>query len=199
MLGEKYYSKIVEDLPIDDEAIKAGIKFEDYKQYNTKYIFAATSKLDESYNTVELSDEEKAAAKTAVTDALKKVNEGTEFADIVKDNDTLTTADANFVYEDGSIEKEYQDAAMKLENGAVTDSIIETETGYYIIKMVNNNSSESYDTAVADAVATAEDEGFTAEYNKIKEAYTTTINTKVWDSIKLGNITIVATTESKDK
>jgi foldase protein PrsA len=199
MLGEKYYSKVVEDLAIDNDAIKDSIKFDDYKQYNTEYIFAATSKMDESYNAVELSDEEKAAAKTAVTDALEKVKEGAEFADIVKDNDTLTTADANFVYEDGSMETEYQDAAMKLENGDVTDSIIETETGYYIIKMVDNNSSESYDTAVSDAIATAEDEGFTAEYNKMKEDYTTTINAKVWDSIKLGNITIVATTESEDK
>lgn len=201
MLGEKYYSKVVEDLTIDDKAIKDSIKFEEHKQYNTEYLFVATSKMDESYNTVELTDEEKAAAKTAITDALKKVKDGTTFADIVKDDDTLTTAEANFVYEDGSIDTKYQEAAITLENDAITDSIVEAETGYYIIKMVDNNSSESYDTAVADAIATAEDEGFTTEYNKMKEEYTTTINDKVWDSIKLGNTTIVATTatDSEDK
>ncbi len=197
-LGGKYYNDLIDGFDIDDEGIKAAIKYDDYRQYNTEYLFVPTTKVDENYSSVDLSEEEKAAAKASITAALKKVKAGEEFSAITEEDDTLTTNTLNFKVNDDTVEKAYQEAAIKLENDAYTQNIIETETGYYIIKMVDNNSSEAYDTAVDDEITKAEDAAFETEYDKMKQDYTVTLNNKVWDPIIMGETTIVTSDASAD-
>lgn len=189
-LSGKYYKDLVDSFDIDDDGIKASIKRDDYKQYKTEYLFVPTTKYDENYKSVDLSADEKAAAKTAITAALDKVKAGEEFSKIKEADDKLTSSTLDFVVDDGSAEKEYQEAAMKLDKGAYTTDIIETATGYYIIKMVDNNSSDAYDKEVSTAISKAEDDAFKAEYEKMKKDYKITVNNKVWDPIVIGNITI---------
>jgi foldase protein PrsA len=189
-LSSKYYKDLVDSFKIDDDGIKATIKREDYKQYKTEYLFVPTKKYDENYKSVDLSADEKAAAKTAITAALDKVKAGEEFAKIKEADDKLTSSTLDFVVNDGTAEKEYQKAAMKLDKGAYSTDVIETPTGYYIIKMVDNNATDAYDKAVSDAIAKAEDDAFKAEYEKMKKDYKITVNNKVWDPIVIGNITI---------
>ncbi len=191
-LGGKYYTDLIDGFDIDDEGIKATIKFDDYRQYKTEYLSIPTTKFDESYNSVDLSEEEKAAAKSSITAALEKVKAGKEFSEIKEADDTLTSNTLDFLVSDNAAEKAYKDAAVKLDNDAYTQDIVETDTGYYIIKMVDNNSSEAYDEAVANAISEAEDAAFKTEYEKIKKDYTITVNKEVWDPIIIGNNTIAA-------
>ncbi|QHQ63021.1 hypothetical protein Ana3638_21400 [Anaerocolumna sedimenticola] len=192
MLGGKYYQKIIDGADIDYEGIKSTIKKEDYRQYNTEYLFAPTTKLDDNLKSVELTAEEKEAAKSSITDALAKVKAGEEFSKIVEGNDKLSTSTLNFTANDTTTaEQAYKDAAMKLDKDAYTQDFVETDTGYYIIKMVDNNSTEAYDKAVSDATSKAEQDAFNAEYEKIKKDYKITINTKVWDPIVMGKTTLV--------
>ena len=86
-LADKYYQTVLDDLTVKEDEIKAGIDKETYRQYDTEYLYAATSKYNESYQLEELTDEEKAAAKDAIEQALKDVQAGKAFADIAKDNE----------------------------------------------------------------------------------------------------------------
>lgn len=190
-IANKYYDSVIEGLDIDKDEITATVDKEKYRQYNTEYLYAATTKVDESYNQVDLTDEEKAAAKTAITKALEDVKAGKAFADIVAADDTITTSTLNFVKDDGKADEAYQAAALNLENDAVTDGIIETTSGYYIIKMTDNNSTESYDTAVTDAITQAQNDAFTTKYeNEIKPEFKITVNNEAWDKIVMGETTI---------
>ncbi len=189
ILGEKYYNKMIEDLNLNEEEITATVKKSDYKEYSTEFLFVPTKSYDANKQVVELSDDEKAAAKETLTKALDKVKAGEDFASIVKEDETIETDSLSFIKGDTNVEQEYQDAAMKLANGEYTDSIVETEYGYYIIKMVDNEATTKYEAAVEKAISTAEQEGFDEAYNKIKEDYTVTVNEKVWEPIVLGNVT----------
>ena len=192
IVGGKYYQKIIDDAKLDYDGIKATIKKEDYRQYNTEYLFTPTKKLDANQKSVDLSEEEKAAAKSSLTAALEKVKSGEEFSKIVEGNDKLSTNTLNFTANDTTAaEQAYKDAAMKLADDAYTQDIVETDTGYYIIKMVNSNSTEAYDKAVNDATSKAEQDAFNAEYDKIKKDYKITINTEVWDPIVMGKTTLI--------
>ncbi|WMJ87345.1 peptidylprolyl isomerase [Anaerocolumna sp. MB42-C2] len=199
IVGGKYYQKIIDDAKLDYDGIKATIKKEDYRQYNTEYLFTSTKKLDDNQKSVDLTAEEKAAAKSSLTAALEKVKSGEEFSKIVEGNDKLSTNTLNFTANDTTTaEQAYKDAAMKLADDAYTQDIVETDTGYYIIKMVDSNSTEAYDKAVNDATSKAEQDAFNAEYDKIKKDYKITINTKVWDPIVMGKTTLIPSTPSSN-
>lgn len=193
IIGEKYYNEIIEGLDLNVEEITATVNKADYKEYSTEYLFVPTSSYDASNQVVELSDEEKAAAKDAITEALDKVKAGEEFKTIAEADKSFETDSLSFVKGDTTVEAEYQDAAVKLAKGEYTKSIVETEYGYYIIKMIDTEATTQYDAAVSEALATAEQEGFDAAYNTLKEDYPFTVNEKIWDTIVLGNTTTVAT------
>jgi len=192
MLGEKYYSEVIEGLDINEEEITASIKYEDYRQYDTEFLFVPTTTYDETNNLVDLSEEEIKTAKESIDKALEKVKAGDDFATIVEADPLIETTELSFVYGDGTIESGFQDAAILLENDEITDTVIEAETGYYIIKMINNDSKVSYEAAIADAIASEEETQFNAIYEEILKLYETEVNNTVWDAIKMGETTIVA-------
>lgn len=198
MLGEKYYSEILEGLDINEEEITASVKYEDYRQYDTEYLYVPTASYDETNTLISLSEEEIKAAKESIENALKKVNAGDDFATIIEADPTVQTSELGFVYGDGTIDSEFQDAAILLENGEITDKVIEAETGYYIIKMVDNNSKASYEAAVADAIAQVEEEKFDEVYDELLKLYETEVNNTVWDTIIMGKTTIVATSKTTE-
>lgn len=198
-LAGKYYNDLLDSFEINEDDIKSTINRADYKQYKTEYLFVSTTKFDENNNSVELTDKEKAEAKETINAALKKVKAGKEFSAIAEENDQLLNSTLDFIPDDGTAEEAYQTAALGLENNEFSD-VVETKTGYYIIKMVDNDSSDAYDSAVASAVTQAQQDAFDTEYENLKKDYTITINSKVWDPIVIGNITIISsdstTTES---
>lgn len=186
----KYYQSVIDGLNIKEDDVKATIDRDKYREYDTEYLLAATTKYENS-KTVELSDKEKAAAKASIDKALTEAKAGKSFADIAKEDTTLTTSTLNFVKDDQKAPEEYQTAALKLKNDGITESVVETSYGYFIIKMKDNNSSASYDTAVKDAVTKAQDDAFTTKYeNEIKKDYKITVNQKVWDKVVMGETTI---------
>jgi PPIC-type PPIASE domain. len=197
-IGEKYYNKIIDDLKLDKDAIKKTVDKDKYRQYNTEYLFAATTSYDTNSNIVNLSKDEQAAALASINSALEKVKSGKTFEDIAKDDTTLKTSTRNFVYGDGTAETEYQDAAIKLNKDEYSTDVIKTAYGYYIIKMDDNNATDSYDKAVDSAVQSKETEGFNTEYEKIKKDYTITTEDKIWDAIVIGSTTIVNTSTTEE-
>lgn len=195
IIGQKYYEDLTTGFDIDRDKIASEFNIEDYRQYDTEYVFVATSTYDTSYQIIELSDEEKAVALETITGALEKAKAGESFSDIVAEDETMMTNTISFIYGDTNADVAYEDAAIKLENDEIASSVIETSIGYYIIKMLDNNSTESYDSAVEEAVSLAEEEAFNAEYEVIKKDYTITINNEAWDPIVMGKTTIIADTE----
>lgn len=193
-IAYRYQTDIIDAFDIDDAAITATISKEDNRQYNTEYMLFPTTTTDASGASVAMSDADKKTALKNATAALEKAKAGTAFADIIAKYDGSTTNPLNFVAGDQTADAAYETAALKLKNDEYSE-IVETDAGYYVIKMTDNNSTESYDTAVSNAITTEETTQFNAAYEKMKADYKITVNEKVWDTIVLGNITTAATTK----
>lgn len=189
-LAERYYTFITDGLDIDEKTITDSIIKEDYKQYDTKCLYVANTKYDESYNPIEMTEEEKAKAKSSIESALEKVKAGDEYDAIVAGDETVINNDLSFVKGDQTVPTEYQDAAVALTVGN-NSGIVETTDGYYIIQLVDDSSTESYDKAVADAISAVVTEGFDKEFEVMKKDYEVTINQEVWDTIVMGNTTTI--------
>ena len=76
-----------------------------------------------------------------------------------------------------------------MNNGDISE-IYEAEDGYYIVKMVDNNSSEAYDNEVKSQISTEENKQFEDFYNEIKEKHEYSTNDKALASMQMGNVTL---------
>ena len=76
MLAEKYYTRMTETLGVTKESVRETINKEDYKEYETEYLYLPTTYYDEAYNVCEESAEEIEARKAQMQDYYEQVTEG---------------------------------------------------------------------------------------------------------------------------
>lgn len=193
--AEKYYNSLIDGFGIDEEEIKAEVNQEDYKEYETEYLYLSTSSYDENYQLVERTEEEKAEDYVFIQDVLAKLKAGSTMAELKEANDNLTHTTRTFMEDNETIDATYIEAAIALENGEYSD-IVETKYGYYIILMVDNNCTDSYLAALDDAYGAKVDTEFQKAFAELEVNYTQTINEEVWGPIELGNTIIIVDTEA---
>ncbi len=186
-LGDKYYLEVIKDFDIDTDSIRQDINPEDYREYKTECLYAATV-IRQDQDIIPLGRDELRKSYAALEDALVKIEKGLDFAQIIKEDtdDILTKYSRSFILSDNIPEPEYRDAAILLENGAYSE-IITINYGYYIIHMLDNNSPDRYEQAVEGAVKAEEYRQFEALYNEWKSQYDIRINTEYWDSLVIGS------------
>lgn len=187
VLGDKYRDYLSKDIFIDEKAIRNSIDPEDYREYMTECLFIPTVLFED--NTVSpLSKGEKESAHQLIQRIHSELQGGSGFEELLNQYSSLQYDNRNFVFGDTNVEVDYQKVAKELEKDDYS-SIVSTDYGYYIIHMIDNNSTSRYEQAVEDAIDTEEDKQFTALYNKIKDSYRITINFDYWDTITIGSIT----------
>jgi foldase protein PrsA len=190
-LVDRYHKEKVDSFSIDDEGIKASINYDDYRQYDIQLLKISTKITDESGNSVDMTAEEKAAAKDKLSKLYEDAKKSTDWSTLLpEDEKEITFTEDNFLATDEDFSEDFKKMMMAMENNAVSD-IYETEDGYYIVKMINNNSTESYDNVVKEAITTAEEDEFSKLYSEILAKYKYKINDKELNTITLGNITLV--------
>lgn len=198
-VANMHKNNVVAGLDIDLEAIIAEVKEDDYKQYNTKHLTIGFASYDEEGNVVELTDAEKATAKTTMDNALKDIKDGKTFEEIDTEYEDITLSSSSFL-EDDTQDDAYQNNAIKLENDEISEDVIEAEDGYFIVQMVDNDSKDAYNNAVNDAVSSKQQELYSEKYTEVKKDFTITINEDVWGPISVGHTTInLETQEAESK
>lgn len=107
----------------------------DLNEYDTSHILFKT--VDDSGN--ELSDEEKAKVEEKAKAALARALAGEDFAALAKelseDTGTKENGGQYKMYMDGNTYTEYADAVKNLEVGAITTTLVKSQSGYHIIKL----------------------------------------------------------------
>lgn len=183
-IAEEYQTDLINSFNIDEKAVTATVNKEDYRQYKTAYMYFPKTYVNDSGKYV---DDKETALKDAKA-ALEATKKGIVFDNIVLDYDNAISDTLNFVKGDEYVEEAYENAALNLNNDECSD-VVETVSGYYIIKMLNNDGLEAYEEAVNEAIAVEVEKQLKEYYEKIKKNYKITINQKVWDKIDLDNMT----------
>lgn len=96
------------------------------------------------------SDEEKAAAKAKAEDLIQQLKDGADFAELAKANsaDTGTASNGGKIgpFKRSDMVKEFSTAAYDLKNvGDITETPVQTQFGYHIIKLVSKDEKKSLD------------------------------------------------------
>jgi foldase protein PrsA len=189
-LVTRYRQDIIDSLDIDDEGIKAGIDYDKYRQYDVEYVFLSTEKKDDDDKTVPMDENEKAAALDKINDFHEKALKAEDWSELIpKEEKEVVYREDSFLESDTVFSEDLKAKIIKMENNTIS-GVLEDESGYYFVRMINNNSTESYDDAVKKAITEAENEGFAKVYNEIADKYQYKINTKALRRYKMGNITL---------
>ncbi|MBO5353938.1 MAG: peptidylprolyl isomerase [Lachnospiraceae bacterium] len=191
--AEKYYNFMIEKFSIQEEDVISSVNKEEYKEYETEYLFLSTVSYDENSKLVERTAEEKAEDYAYMEGLLEKLKGGSTMAELqaAETESVLTYTGKTFLANTADVEPAYVEAAAKLVNGEYS-GIVETKYGYYIIRMVNDSCTTSYEAALDEAYGAMVDELFAKEYAKLEETYAPVVNEEVWNAVTFGNYVIDA-------
>lgn len=200
-VGERYKKDVITSLDLDYDEITADITKKDYKQYDLEYYYVSTAgtETDEDGNTIELTKDEIAAKKEIMENFAKNVESAEDFSTVLgtdEDGNAVTsnddgieyTAEGQMIAKDGFAGLDKYIKKMKV--GEVSDVLKGTD-GYYIVKLIDNTSTESYDNAISEAKKTAEEDAFDEEYtSNIESNYIVNVDYDIWDNIAVGSYSI---------
>lgn len=189
-LVSRYRQDLIDALDIDDAAIKAEVNYDEYRQYDIEYVFLSTETKDEDGKSVPINETEKEAALDKINALYETALDTEDWSELIPEEEKeLLYRKDNFLESDTTFSEDLEAAIMVMENDTVSE-VLEDERGYYFVRMIDNNSSESYDTAVQEAITAKENEGFNEVYNDIADKYEKDINTKALRRYRMGNITL---------
>lgn len=213
---DRYKKDIIDGFDIDDKKIRDGVKKADFRQYDVQYYSIAKQTQDKDGKTVDVDKETlklykaelEELAKRAGTedfdgltpDAVKVTKEANasssdetpETPEASKDKDAKKyysqfNANGKFVAGDGTFTTDVEKILKKMDNNEIS-KVIETKEYLYLVKMVNNNDDEAYETEVKNQISTEENNQFNDWYEKLTKKYTVKMNYKVWDEVTIGEV-----------
>jgi len=216
-LADNYKASWIDTFEIDDEALikEAGINETDYRQYDIQYYYIPYGKQAEDGSQTTMTDAEKKAAVEELEASYKDIaglkdfttyiNSSTETpaegeeAEATKDEGPKAPEGTNIKYSTKSFIEKDEDVfgddlikeIKKMDNNSITDGVVEDENGCYIIKMVENNSKESYESECEAVVTEEENKVFQEKIEELEvDKYFIEVNDKEWDKVEFGKVTI---------
>lgn len=185
-LGDKYYQVIIRDFEVNEQAIKSSIDPIEYREYKTECLYVPTV-LTSYQSIVPLDEDELTEAYNKILNAKELIQSQIAFSEIPNKIHGLTYYERNFIFDDNTAEEEYKDVAMNMENGEYSD-IVSTKFGYYIIHMLDNDSSHRLEKAIDNTIQEKKMNQFNLYYDELLKEYNISINTDYWDKLELDSI-----------
>lgn len=198
ILADRYKAdqKKTTDATVNEKDAIKNVSKKDLRQYDVQYYSFAKKSTDSSTGTeTKLTDKQ-------IKEYTKKLNELAVKAKIAKDFTKLlgSEKESGVTYNSGNFtEKEgwstyLSDANLKkikkMKNGEISGVITDSSTGYtMLIKMVNNNSNKSYDSACDEAITSAKQTAYNAWLAKLEKKHQIKKYDSVWNDVKIGTVT----------
>lgn len=175
-LANKVYEYIIKD-------INPEISDDEARTITVDYILIRTYTTDGTGARIEYSPEDRREAYELACGILEEArSEESDFKELVlrySEGDKGT-----YSFGKGETEPEFEAAAFQLANGELSD-LIETESGYYIIKCLSTFDKEQTNANKVKIVEEKKEEVFGEEYDAFAADLTKDLNEELWDSVRL--------------
>lgn len=175
-LADKVYHYIIRD-------INPEISDDEARTITVQHIFFRTCTIDGAGEKIEYSD----ASKQMVYQKAKEVlamakEEKSDFEQLILDysEDERGT----YSFGKGEVDQKFEEAAFNLETGEISD-IVETETGYHIIKCISTFNREETDANKIKIVEKRKGEVFGQEYKVFVAGLSQDLNEELWERVCL--------------
>lgn len=196
-LADNYKDAEIKELDktVDEKAAVKDISKKDYREYKVQcYAFSNTT-TDSDGNTKKLSDSEKSKLGKELQALYKKAADAKDFSKLLKDDSKsdIKFSDTSFTEKDGwsmVTDKKLLKQIKAMKKGEISEVIKDEKSGYVLfVKMVDNNSQDSYKKACDSAVESAQNDAYDKWYQGILENYKVSTNSDVWEDVTIGSVT----------
>lgn len=182
-IAQKVYTELTKD-------IEPEVSDADALVIKVQSIYIKTYSIDAEGAIVEYTQEEKKEAKNKAKDLLNQVKQ--EDADFYEIASKYSDADeVEYIFGKGEMVEEFENVAFSLKEEKIS-KIVTTDTGYYIIKCIEDYMIEETQANKENIIADEKDKAFKEVYEPYLETLTSEFNDKVWNEIvftKADNVT----------
>jgi len=193
VLAARYKEDVLASYGVTEADVVDSIDKEAFRQYDIEYFeISLEGTEDEEGNLLDITDEEKAKRFDAIKAVMEQAKASDDWSKVIeKDTDSeseeiVVEYDTDgFIADESVFDEDTTAMIMGMANGEVTD-IVEADGYYYVIRMINNNSSERYEKEIDDAVTKKAEELYQADYDAVKAKYDVKIYDGDWSKVQLG-------------
>lgn len=175
-LADKVYRYIIQD-------VNPEISDDEARTITVQHILLRTSTVDGAGKAADYSQERRQETYQNACEIRRQAVEGEQdFVDLATRYSEDTTI--SFSFGKGEMDAAFEEAAFALETGEVSQ-VVETESGYEIIKCLSTFDREQTDLNKLQIVEERRREVFGQEYDAFVETLARQLNEKVWEEITL--------------
>lgn len=173
-LANKVYEYIIKD-------INPEISDDEARTITVQYILIKTYTRDGTGKRIEYSENAREDARRRAEELLELARqEDSDFEDLVIQNSEGDLG--NYSFGKGEQDPDFEAAAFNLETGEVS-GIVETQSGFNIIKCINTFNREETDSNKVKIVEQRREEVFGQEYDAFITSLTRTLNEDLWQEV----------------
>lgn len=191
LITSKYFSSLLDTYEVSENTIRESLEPGEYEQIDVQMIEFSKFNYGDEGTEIAKSEEENQMGLESLEHIAGKAKTVGDLNDLLEEEDTLETEDLSIIPGDSACEQEIEDAAKVLKPGETSD-IIETEKGYYIIRLLSKSQKEDSEEEMANAVLREKYKQFDRYLEKLRENATIT-PTQKWDDIEIGGTIIKET------
>lgn len=188
-MAHKVYELIIQD-------INPEISDDEARTITVQHILIRTGTSDGQGNKIDYSQEEKQEAYEQAQEiremALDEANDFVQLANRYSEDSNIT-----YSFGKGEMDTAFESAAFELETGEISQ-VIESRSGYHIIKCISTFNREETDANKVKIVQQRRDEVFGQEYDSFVATLARRLNQEVWDEITLIHDSQVTTSDFFD-
>ena len=183
------------DKTVDEKAAIKDITKKDYREYKVQCYAYSTSATDSNGKAEKLSDSKLAKLEKELKALYEKSADAKDFKKLLEDDSKsdIDFSDTSFTEKDGwsmVTDKKLLKQIKEMKNNEISDIIKDEKSGHVLfVKMINNNSQDSYKDACDSAIQTAQSEAYDKWDQGVLENYKVSETTDVWDDVKIGTVT----------
>lgn len=155
--------------------VDTSVSDEEAAQKKIAYAFISTTgtETDSEGNTIQLTEEEKAAKKAELQSVLDAAKESKDLNTAIEGHENITVNTTTYGADSSSPAEAVREAADKLSDGELSE-IIEVESGYYLAQMISTFDREATDSQKETIVQQRRDALYDEKCGELQEAHTFT-------------------------